>query len=170
MEQQSTVSLSSSSPAGGSKKLTWSERQALAKKQQEEEEAKSRSAAFISPTTPVAKPVFKSSAPAFGRSAVSQSSPRNFGAGAAVGAVGATAAAFSAQSSPSPMRSSYTAAREAVREAAWGAEEEEIPPEPEPEYEAVSTLFVNSFATTHSYLASPAATATASTASSRSGA
>lgn len=110
----------------------------------------------MSPTSPVAKPVFKSSAPAFGRAAVSQSSPRNFGAvgvGASVGAgaaVGATAAAFSAQSTPSPMPSSYTAAREAVREAAWGAEVAAAT-EPEPEYEAASILFVNSFTTTHSY-------------------
>ena len=106
MEQQQSSTPSPSTPNSG-KKLTWSERQALAKKQVEEEEARSRSAAFVpSVATPTANPVFKSSAPAFGRSAVTPSAPRNFGAiGAAAGAgvaIGATAAAFSATSTPPP--------------------------------------------------------------------
>ena len=158
MEQQQSSTPSPSTPNSG-KKLTWSERQALAKKQVEEEEARSRSAAFVpSVATPTANPVFKSSAPAFGRSAVTPSAPRNFGAiGAAAGggvAIGATAAAFSATSTPPPpppppapvAPASYSVARAAVQDAAWGTEESaaeyeaepEPEPEPEPQYEAVS--------------------------------
>ena len=48
-----------SSPAGGAKKLTWSERQALAKKQQEEEEARAQAALGSQPTPPPA-PAFRS--------------------------------------------------------------------------------------------------------------
>ena len=156
-KEQQTTSQASTPVPSSTTKLTWSQRQALAKKQAEEEEAKSRSAAFT-PTvsTPVTKPVFKSSAPAFGRSTVSHSTPRNFGAlgaaasvGAAVG-VGAAAvhASQASPSSPSPppppppqaAPSSYISAREAVQDAAWGTEEvtEEVEQEPEPEYEAVS--------------------------------
>jgi len=166
MEKQSqqTLSPSSSSSLGGAKKLTWSERQALAKKQAGEEEIRSRSASFVPPAAgPISKPVYKSNAPSFGRATVAQSGPRNFGAvGVAAGvgaAIGATAA-FSAQSIPSvpvPTPSSYTSARDAVRDAAWGTEEEaqtaaaeaepepepelEPEPEPEPQYQAVSILF-----------------------------
>lgn len=151
MEQQSQQGSPGASP-GGAKKLTWTERQALAKKQQEEEEARSRSAAYVPPAaSPISKPTFKSSAPAFGRATVSSSGPRNFGAiGGAVGggaAVGATAAAFSAGATPPvpppppPVPSSYSASRNAVQDAAWGTEEEEVQPEAEPEFEAVSISF-----------------------------
>ena len=150
MEQQQSQQTPSpsTSASGGPKKLTWSERQALAKKQMEEEEAKSRSASNAVPAaSPISKPVYKSNAPAFGRATAPQSGFRNFGAvGAAAGAgavVGATAA-FSARSippAPVPAPSSYTSARAAVQDAAWGTEEEaqtavaETLPEPEPEYQ-----------------------------------
>jgi len=153
MEQQSQQTSPGPSP-GGAKKLTWSERQALAKKQQEEEESRSRGATFVPPASPASKPVFKSSAPAFGRAAVSQNTPRNFGAvGASIGAgavAGATVAAFSSQAAssvapppppPAPVPSSYSAARSAVQDAVWGADEEEAPAEAEPEFEAVSTEY-----------------------------
>ena len=161
METQSPQPISSST----TKKLTWSERQALAKKKAEEEEARSRSASSVAPAAgPISKPVLKSSAPAFGRATVAPSGPRNFGAvGAAAGvgaAVGATAA-FSARSTPPvpvPTPSSYASARDAVRDAAWGTEEEaqtavavdpELEPEPEaepePQYQAVSMFLMSSF-------------------------
>ena len=151
-EQQSQQTFSPSTfSSGGAKKLTWSERQALAKKRAEEEEAKSRSASAVpSDVSPVSKPAFKSNAPTFGRATGAQSASRNLGiVGAAlgVGAVaGVTTAAFSARSvPPAPVAapSSYTSARDAVRDAAWGTEEEaqtaeaelEPAPEPEPKYE-----------------------------------
>jgi hypothetical protein len=176
-QSQQTVSPSTLSPSGGAKKLTWSERQALAKKREEEEEAKSRGASTVpSAASPISKPVFKSSAPTFGRATAAQGAPRNFGmvgAAAVVGAVaGATATFFARSVPPAPVspRSSYTSARDAVRDAAWGTEEEaqtavdEAEPEPvsepepqyylpeteaapEPQYEAVSKFSaVNSFA------------------------
>lgn len=99
--------------AGGPKKLTWSERQALAKKQQQEEEARSRAAGFnVQDTpTPISKPVFKSSAPAFGRATAPTAPPRNFGAvgtaaavgaGVAVGAGAAVAASSFEEPEPEP--------------------------------------------------------------------
>ena len=152
-------------PSGGAKKLTWSERQALAKKRAEEEEAESRSASTVpsAVVSPISKPDFKSSAPTFGRATTAQSAPRNFGpvgAAASVGAVAGATVAFSARSiPPAPVAapSSYISARDAVRDAAWGEEEEvrtavaEAEPEPasepepqyqpepeEPQYQAVS--------------------------------
>jgi drebrin-like protein len=169
-QSQQTLSPSTSSTSGGAKKLTWSERQALAKKQMEEDEAKSRSASnAVPPASPISKPVFKSSAPTFGRATAPQSSFRNFGAvgaAAVAGAVVGATAAFSARSippAPVPAPSSYTSAREAVQDAAWGTEEEaqtavaetlpepeyqpEPEAEPEPQYQAVSILSViDSFA------------------------
>jgi drebrin-like protein len=167
---QQRFSPSTSSPSGGAKKLTWSERQALAKKRAEEEEAESRSASTVPSVSPISKPVFKSSAPTFGR-AVPPSAPRNFGAvgaAAGVGAVAGATAAFSARSTPpAPVAApiSYTSARDAVQDAAWGTEEDaqtavaeaELEPEaqyqfepevaPEPQYQAVSIFFaVNSSA------------------------
>ena len=146
-EQRSQQSFSpnTSSPSGGAKKLTWSERQALAKKRAEEEEAESRSALTVpSVVSPISKPVFKSNAPTFGRAAA-QNTPRNFGAvgaAAGVGAVAGATTAFSARSiPPAPVtaQSSYTSTRDAVRDAAWGTEEEaetaEAEPEPEPQYQ-----------------------------------
>ena len=52
MEQQSqqTSSPSTTSPSGGAKKLTWSERQALAKKRAEEEEQQSKQISTTSPS------------------------------------------------------------------------------------------------------------------------
>ena len=92
-EQQQVAAappLRSSVSAGGPKKLTWSERQALAKKQAEEEDTRSRSASYVSPAlAPGVSKTFTSSAPTFGRAAVSKATPRNFGA---VGAVAAGAA------------------------------------------------------------------------------
>ncbi|PPQ71153.1 hypothetical protein CVT24_009834 [Panaeolus cyanescens] len=154
MEQQAQQQSSgpTPSPSSGAKKLTWSERQALAKKQAEEEEARSRSAAFT-PTapTPVSRPAFTSSAPAFGRATAPSSTPRNFGAVAAVAGAGVAAGAAAAYvatrepspppapPSPPPAASSFIRQREPEPEPEW---EEEAPAEPEPEaepeYEAVS--------------------------------
>ena len=147
-QSQQTLSPSTTSPLGGAKKLTWSERQALAKKRDEEEEAKSSASTVPSP---ISKPVFKSSAPTFGRATEAPSAPRKFGmvgAAAGVGAVAGATAAFSARSfPPAPVAtpSSYTSARDAVQDAAWGTEEEaqtaiaeaepEPASEPEPHYE-----------------------------------
>ncbi|KAJ6624892.1 hypothetical protein B0H10DRAFT_2004715, partial [Mycena sp. CBHHK59/15] len=79
-EQQAQAAPPAPVPSAG-KKLTWSERQAQAKKLAEQEEAQSRGAAFQAP----AAPVFKSSAPAFGRPAAqAQSTPRNFGSAVSV--------------------------------------------------------------------------------------
>jgi hypothetical protein len=125
--------------------LTWSERQALAKKQQGEEEARSRSAAYVTPAaSPVSKPVFQSSAPAFGRATVSRGAPKNFGvlpsAGGLVAAAGATAA-VGAAAAVGVSTADVKAARDAVQEAAWGTEEEPEPgqsehEQPEPEQPA----------------------------------
>ena len=141
-QSQQTFSPSATSPSAGAKKLTWSERQALAKKRAEEEEAESRSASSIPSVSPISKPVFKSSAP-FARPAPPSAS-RNFGAvgaAAGVGAVVGATAAFSARSTPpAPVAApiSYTSARDAVRDAAWGTEDDahaEAEPEPEPQYQ-----------------------------------
>ena len=145
-QSQQTFSPSITSPTGGAKKLTWSERQALAKKRAEEEEAESRSASIVPSVTPISKPVFKSSAPTFARPAPPSAS-RNFGAvgaAAGVGAVAGATAAFSARSTPpAPVAPpiSYSSARDAVRDAAWGTEEDaqaadaEAEAEPEPQYQ-----------------------------------
>lgn len=91
MEHQTPTQLSPTpSATGASKKLTWSERQALAKKHAEDEEARSRSAGFVPPAA-ASKPVFKSTAPSFGKASVSQSTPRNFGAVRAVASSGVSA-------------------------------------------------------------------------------
>jgi len=117
--------------------LTWSERQALAKKQQGEEEARSRSAAYVAPAaSPVSKPVFQSSAPAFGRATVSRGAPKNFGglpsAGGVVASAGTTAA-VGAAAAVGVSTADVKAARDAVQEAAWGTEEEPEPEQPEHE-------------------------------------
>lgn len=120
-EQQDT---SPSSPqrsgptSTGAKKLTWSERQALAKKQAEEEQSQSRNASFTPVAAPVAKPEFKSSAPAFGRAAVTHSAPRNFGALGGVAAAGAAVGATAVSS-----MGGVSAARAALQDAVWGEDE-----------------------------------------------
>ena len=108
MEQQTPTQFSPTpSVTGASKKLTWSERQALARKKVEDEEARSRAAGFVPPAA-ASQPVFKSTAPSFGRASVSQSTPRNFGAVHAVASagvsavVGATTPSDSATVLPSP--------------------------------------------------------------------
>jgi hypothetical protein len=91
IEQQTPTQLSPTlSVTGASKKLTWSERQALARKKVEDEEARSRAAGFVPPAA-ASKPVFKSTAPSFGKASVSQSTPRNFGAVHAVASAGVSA-------------------------------------------------------------------------------
>ena len=62
------------SPAGGAKKLTWSERQALAKKQQEEEEFRAQAALGSQPTPPPA-PAFRSIPPRPAQVAAPQPEP-----------------------------------------------------------------------------------------------
>ena len=100
----------------------------------EEEEARSRTAGYVQPAaSPVPKPTFTSSAPAFGRATATKSAPRNFGAvpvaasvGAASGvALGAGAPRFTTQSSGT----GYADARAAVVDAAWGTDEAEVEPE-----------------------------------------
>ncbi len=59
---QSETAGPKSSPSGGAKKLTWSERQALAKKQQEEDEVRAKAALGSQPTPPSA-PAFRSIPP-----------------------------------------------------------------------------------------------------------
>ena len=108
MEQQTPTQLSPTrSGTGASKKLTWSERQALARQKLEDEEARSRAAGFVPPAA-ASKPVFKSTAPSFGKASVLQSTPRNFGAVHAVASagvsavVGATTPSATVLPSPSP--------------------------------------------------------------------
>lgn len=133
-EQQAAAATPPPRPAAGTgpKKLTWSERQALAKKQQEEEEARSRAAGFNvqKAASPVPKPTFKSSAPAFGRATTPATPPRNFGAvGAAVGAGAAIGAGAAVAAS--------TYSREEPEE------EPALEPEPEPEVAVCTFNFVH---------------------------
>jgi len=131
-EQQGQAPASQRS--GGPKKLTWSERQALAKKQAGEEEAKSRSTGFVQrAASPVSKPNFTSSAPAFGRATATRSAPRNFGAvpvAAGVGVVaGVGVAAGATRFANQSSGGSFADARAAVVDAAWGTDEGEQEPE-----------------------------------------
>lgn len=126
------------SQAGGAKKLTWSERQALAKKQAEEDEAKSRSSGFVAPTaSPIPKPVFTSSAPAFGRATGPQSTPRNFGA---VGVAAGVSTAAGATVIASQYSDNIASAKAAVQEAAWGRDEEEEQSQQEEEEEPAAPV------------------------------
>ena len=107
----------------------------IAKKQAEEEESRSQGAAFKAPTsTPTEKPVFKSSAPAFGRSSVAHSAPRNFGG---VGVSGGTAAAGGAAAIAGAALAVASAVNDEPEEEAG----EEVDQAPEEEA-AVSSLIV----------------------------
>lgn len=105
MEQQTLTQQGSPTPSavGASKKLTWSERQALAKKQAEEEEAKSRAAGFKPPAAAeeASKPVFKSTAPSFGKASIQPNKPRNFGAVPEVASAGVDTTGIATTSSVS---------------------------------------------------------------------
>lgn len=129
-----------SSQPDSAKKLTWSERQALAKEQAEQDEAKSRNSGFVAPAaSPISKPVFTSSAPAFGRATGSQSAPRNFGALGVAAGVGAVAGGTAVVASK--YSDNIASARAAVQDAAWGRDEED---EPQPEEEEEQAAPVSS--------------------------